>query len=146
MCVRRLTKLGHSVSGWLIFALAAASCAGISQSPPSGGTGGQSGPQPPPMVDASTIDITLPDVMFDRISSSEVGCTGATAAAPGCDPCGNGQLEPPGESCDDHNTLSDVGCSSVCELVAVWTCPFTWARFLPLCGDGKLMGSEACDD
>jgi len=148
MCVRRLTKLGHSVSGWLIFALAAASCAGISQSPPSGGTGGQSGPQPPPMVDASTIDITLPDVMFDRISSSEVGCTGATAAATGCDPCGNGQLDPPGETCDDGNQTGGDGCSATCQTETDWVCaePGHACSYAVQCGDGIINGGEACDD
>lgn len=50
--------------------------------------------------------------------------------------CGNSIIEF-GESCDDGNTTSGDGCSSVCQ-----------TEILPgaVCGNGLLEGSETCDD
>ena len=61
------------------------------------------------------------------------------------------------EQCDDGNTFSGDGCSSTCQLEAGFTCtnvsnpvPTDWATFhstcTTVCGDGKVMGSETCDD
>jgi cysteine-rich repeat protein len=45
--------------------------------------------------------------------------------------CGDGTLDP-GEECDDHNTVSCDGCSSLC--------------LIEKCGNGRLDCGEACDD
>ena len=42
---------------------------------------------------------------------------------PGCNPCGNGKLEPEkGEQCDDGGTLPADGCSATCQLETQETC------------------------
>jgi len=49
--------------------------------------------------------------------------------------CGNG-IKEPGEQCDDGNNLDGDGCNMNCGLEGSD----------PLCGDGKVEGTEMCDD
>jgi fibro-slime domain-containing protein len=56
------------------------------------------------------------------------------------------------ETCDDGEDeatgapVSGDGCSETCELEPGFVCPRPGARCRPLCGDGVMLGREACDD
>jgi fibro-slime domain-containing protein len=56
------------------------------------------------------------------------------------------------ETCDDGADAasgaprSGDGCSDTCELEPGFTCPRPGAACRPLCGDGLMLGREACDD
>jgi cysteine-rich repeat protein len=67
----------------------------------------------------------------------------------GASTCGNGFVDP-GEECDDGNTLSDDGCSSLCKVECDFTCgcgdPSNLCKPLVICGDGVQSPSEGCDD
>jgi cysteine-rich repeat protein len=56
----------------------------------------------------------------------------------------------PGEECDDGNTQSGDGCSSLCQLECGFTCscgdPTKICQYVAKCGDGIRSSSEACDD
>lgn len=60
--------------------------------------------------------------------------------------CGDGVIEDV-EECDDGNTVSGDGCSSVCHLETGWVCltPNTPCQ-MTVCGDGLVQGTEPCDD
>lgn len=58
--------------------------------------------------------------------------------------CGNGRLTA-AEVCDDGNTTDGDGCSSECSQQDGWFCPYAGKRCEPYCGDGLVVGSEACD-
>jgi len=60
--------------------------------------------------------------------------------------CGNGVLEAP-EQCDDGNTVSGDGCSSLCQIETNYICPSPGKPCLDIavCGDGVLTPDEACD-
>lgn len=59
-------------------------------------------------------------------------------------PCGNG-LQNLREKCDDDNTDSGDGCSSLCETEQGWIC-IGFPSICSVCGDGLIKGGEACDD
>jgi len=61
--------------------------------------------------------------------------------------CGNGVVEF-GESCDDKNTASGDGCSSVCIVETGFTCPTAGQPCMRnvACGDHFIEGTEECDD
>jgi cysteine-rich repeat protein len=61
--------------------------------------------------------------------------------------CGNGMKES-GEGCDDGNTTAGDGCSNVCIVEAMWTCPTEGKPCVhdTVCGDHMIEGMEACDD
>jgi len=75
--------------------------------------------------------------------------------------CGNGKLDP-GETCDDSNINSEDGCTGtcngsncppVCTIEPDYTCATVGQSCIytpppppPQCGNGKIEGSEACDD
>lgn len=55
------------------------------------------------------------------------------------------------EDCNDGNTASGDGCSSVCQVEAGYTCdttgnPTSFSTCSSICGDGLIVGSEQCDD
>ena len=73
--------------------------------------------------------------------------------------CGNGKVEGVfGESCDDGNSASADGCSSVCKVESGWECrvysPTENRSYCAkkenggsgFCGDGVVNGNEQCDD
>lgn len=66
--------------------------------------------------------------------------------------CGNGQIDVSptagSEGCDDGNLIAGDGCSPACAAEDGWVCPHQPAGTPchPDCGDGKRVGSEACDD
>ncbi len=52
-----------------------------------------------------------------------------------------------GESCDDGNTESGDGCSSLCRQEEGWTCPRTGpCEQTDICGNGTRDGDDECDD
>jgi cysteine-rich repeat protein len=51
-----------------------------------------------------------------------------------------------GEDCDDGNTASGDGCSSVCKLEAGFTCTGMPTTCVARCGDGIVTSLEKCDD
>jgi len=60
--------------------------------------------------------------------------------------CGNSKLDT-GEDCDDGNTASGDGCTSLCQTEPGWTCPTAGQQCNPpRCGDGNLTSNESCDD
>jgi fibro-slime domain-containing protein len=63
--------------------------------------------------------------------------------------CGNGAVES-GEQCDDGNTNSNDGCSSLCQREDHWTCPVPNQPCIKVeyCGDGVVQTAlgETCDD
>ena len=68
--------------------------------------------------------------------------------------CGQGKTEG-SEACDDGNTADSDGCSSFCAVEAGWTCNSECLTFCQgtkpsvcsaICGDGRNVTSEQCDD
>ncbi len=61
--------------------------------------------------------------------------------------CGNGHQEN-GEACDDDNMTSGDGCSSLCQIEPVFTCPMEGKPCVhdTICGDHMIEGAETCDD
>ena len=60
--------------------------------------------------------------------------------------CGNG-LKDTNETCDDNNTLSEDGCSSICEVETGYTCSSDFPSVCTTkCSDGIVAGAEECDD
>ncbi len=62
--------------------------------------------------------------------------------------CGDGQIDPSTEQCDDGNTQPGDGCSGTCKAEPNWVCPpeggaCTWGI---ACGDSKRDPGEQCDD
>ena len=104
------------------------------------------------------------EVCDDHNSDSGDGCSadcstievGWVCLAPGvrCQPkCGDGLLIG-SEECDDGNTTSGDGCSAACKVEPGYACgaggamdaSATGGCHKTVCGDGKMEGSEACDD
>lgn len=52
------------------------------------------------------------------------------------------------EQCEDGNIVNGDGCGSSCTLETGWTCTVAPIpnSCTPICGDGKRVGSEICDD
>ena len=82
-------------------------------------------------------------------------CSGTNPSA--CFKCGNGRFEGLVEQCDDGNRDGGDGCSSMCVIEPKWDCYSVNATFngtstmtnhsiCQLCGNGKLEGTEICDD
>lgn len=111
-----------------------------------------------------------PEECDDGNTASGDGCTSDCKLEPGyaCDPegapchivrCGDGILDgiervyyndagtPQTDTCDDGNTVSGDGCSSICRIEAGWTCdtPGEACR-PPTCGNGRYEAPEQCDD
>ena len=70
--------------------------------------------------------------------------------------CGDGNLDPPGEQCDDGNLDVDKngnktpedGCNALCQIEANWKCPTPGQPCVDQreCGNGVLTSDETCDD
>jgi fibro-slime domain-containing protein len=85
-----------------------------------------------------------------------VGGTGGTgemagAGIDGDDPayCGDGLVNRGGEVCDDGNQQSGDGCTATCgQIEANYACPTpgTPCVYTIKCGDGRVAGTETCDD
>ena len=121
---------------------AALGCAKVSGGTGSAGSGGQAGLPPQPDAGWSPDVPALPDALFhpDVTCSSTVGCGGPN--------CGNGTIDPPGETCDDGNHVGGDGCSIDCKIEVDWFCqtPGRPCTYLVACGDGTVAGAETCDD
>lgn len=68
--------------------------------------------------------------------------------------CGNGRLSS-AEACDDGNTDNLDGCDAICRIETGWECESSnpygsglggSSQCTPICGDGRRVGSEGCDD
>jgi len=65
--------------------------------------------------------------------------------------CGDGMLAG-NEACDDNNTIAADGCSGTCAVESGWECTTTTSTgcgqssCAVICGDGKKLTSEGCDD
>ena len=121
--------------------LAVVSCAKISDEhgPGSGGQDGGSTPADAgPSSDAPALDIVI---------RTDAICSGSTTVCGGPS-CGNGAIDPPGESCDDGNHTGGDGCSADCKEETDWNSetPGRPCTYGVTCGDGVIAGTETCDD
>ena len=121
-------------------------CAGVQAKAPSSGSGGQIGSGGSSALGGS-----------GGSSSGRGGGSGgaevdgsACSGNGGCGTtlCGNGQLNPPAETCDDGNQSGGDGCSPDCHTETDWICttPGTPCSYTVVCGDGLIAGQETCDD
>ncbi|HXJ35612.1 MAG TPA: DUF4215 domain-containing protein [Candidatus Eisenbacteria bacterium] len=109
----------------------------------------------PPVTSGGTF---LPELVVEQ-NAALTPCGGRPSAS-----CGDGNLDPD-EECDDHNTTSCDGCSSVCQIetcgnnridcneqcddgntVSGDTCHGDCSRLDNVCGDGITDALEQCDD
>ncbi len=74
----------------------------------------------------------------------EPGSYGIAVSGCSVGSCGNGAVCS-GEECDDGNGAGGDGCSSQCEIEPGWTCSGQPSSCTAVCGDGLLVGEEACD-
>ncbi len=59
-----------------------------------------------------------------KTCTKEPKCRDGNGMTRACDvSCGNGNLEPPGEECDDGNMANGDGCSSICKVEMGFMCP-----------------------
>jgi cysteine-rich repeat protein len=133
--------LVRSVPAWLVLIIAGSSCARAVTA--AGGTGGESG------AGGARADAGRPpDAITHPPPPGTGGCSGTVSTTGGCNQCGNGTLETPGESCDDGNQQGGDGCSANCQTETDWICPEPGKPcvFTVKCGDGVVAGAETCDD
>ena len=62
--------------------------------------------------------------------------------------CGDGLINHAGEVCDDGNAESGDGCTATCQVEASYACPTPGMPCVSTvrCGDGRVDGTETCDD
>ena len=62
--------------------------------------------------------------------------------------CGDGEINPDDEECDDGNAVSGDGCNAACRTETGFVCstPGEPCQFLYTCGNNVLDPGEACDD
>jgi fibro-slime domain-containing protein len=120
-------------------------CAGVNGKASGSGTGGQSG-----AAGSSARGGTGGGLGGLGGGGTSSGGAPACSGTAGCGPslCGNGQLNPPGETCDDGNHTGGDGCSPDCHTETDWICatPGQRCSYTVVCGDGLIAGAEACDD
>lgn len=64
-----------------------------------------------------------------------------------CESCGDGVKDGSLEACDDGNLVSADGCDSLCQVEAGYSCDNNDPSVCsPLCGDGRKISPETCDD
>jgi cysteine-rich repeat protein len=80
----------------------------------------------------------------DSCNTSNAQC--GHTPIPNCPPtgCGNGVVTS-SEACDDRNAADGDGCSVLCQIEDGWACAGQPSICSPICGDGKVRGSEKCD-
>jgi fibro-slime domain-containing protein len=127
----------------LLAFVALAGCAGISSKGTSG-SGGQGGA--PTVADAAG-DSPRDAGALDLGGLTDTACDGAPGTCRP-NPCGNGMLNPPAETCDDGNQTGADGCSPDCKTETDWICPMPGSAcvYTVACGDGMIAGAETCDD
>jgi fibro-slime domain-containing protein len=76
------------------------------------------------------------------------GDVGSSAPPVNLEHCGDGNLDPPGEQCDDGNKTNGDGCNALCQIEANWKCPTPGqpCEDQRKCGNGVLTSDETCDD
>jgi len=76
------------------------------------------------------------------------GAVGSSAPPVNLQNCGDGNLDPPGEQCDDDNKTNGDGCNALCQIEANWKCPTPGQPCVDQrkCGNGVLTSDETCDD
>ena len=116
---------------WSLLLLAAASCARVASSSSNDDAGSPSNVT------------TTPDAANEHESPPH-----PDGSSPPPNPCGNGVLNVPDESCDDGNQMGGDGCSATCQTETDWICPEPGMPCLSTvkCGDGRVSGAEGCDD
>src|SRR6185369_7329709 len=107
----------------LLLAVVFGGCAGVSGKSPTG-SGGQAGA--PPVIDAA------------GDSPRDAGALDIGSVTDKPNPCGNGMLDPPAETCDDGNHTGGDGCSPDCKTETDWICPTPGSAcvYTVACGDG----------
>jgi fibro-slime domain-containing protein len=122
-------------------------CAGVNGKPSGSGTGGQVGAAGASARGGSGGGL---GGIGGRGTGGSSGGAPACSGTAGCGPnlCGNGQLNPPGETCDDGNQKGGDGCSPDCHTETDWICatPGQPCSYTVVCGDGLIAGTETCDD
>ena len=131
----------------IVLLLMCGACAGVNGKPSTSGSGGQSGSGGSSARGGS--GGSLGGVGGRGTGGSSTGGSSCSGSA-GCGPslCGNGQLNPPGETCDDGNQTGGDGCSPDCHTETDWICPTPGqpCTYTVVCGDGLIAGAETCDD
>jgi large repetitive protein len=94
------------------------------------------------------------DVPADGCDGCQIESGWQCAGEPSvCAQCGDGQVDPMFEACDN---AGGPGCTSTCQVVMGWACSGTPSLCVPVCGDGIWIGpdtlgvsemlAEGCDD
>jgi fibro-slime domain-containing protein len=102
-----------------------------------------------PTDDGAAVD-AIDDVAdaVDVVDAADVTDVVAPPDAPTAR-CGDGSVDLGlGEQCDDGNTVSGDGCSTLCVLEPDYVCPTPGMRCIStvVCGDGRTRGAETCDN
>ncbi len=121
-------------------------CAGVNEKPSGSGSGGQSGAGGTSAPGGSGGGLGGAGGPGGVVGTGGGTCSGNAGCGPSL--CGNGQLNPPGETCDDGNHTGGDGCSPDCHTETDWICPTPGERCTStvVCGDGLVAGKETCDD
>jgi len=145
-----------SKAKWLLLPLAlSVSCGGTPKDEPDQGTAGTSdgsasagtsfgGGAATPQGGSSTGGVPIID-----ITDGTLGGTAGTSSTEVLRYCGDGLINQDIEQCDDGNNLGGDGCTAACDQIeANWVCPTPGQPcvYAVLCGDGKVGGTETCDD
>ena len=92
------------------------------------------------MLPAGTYYLTV-----DGYANDSVGPYAFTLKAGNTAVCGDGNLDA-GEMCDDHNAVSNDGCSSTCQIETGYVCTGSPSVcHIVACGDGIVDSPEECD-
>jgi fibro-slime domain-containing protein len=134
----------------IVLLLMCGACAGVNGKPSGSGTGGQSGAAGASARGGSGGGLGGVAGVGDRGTGGSSAGGSACSGTAGCGPslCGNGQLNPPAETCDDGNQIGGDGCSPDCHTETDWICPTPGqpCTSTVVCGDGLIAGTETCDD
>lgn len=123
-------------SGGVAVAVTVAGAGGLIAAAGTTATGGTPEPAGPPRMSFSG-------------GTSAGGSAGVGGAVEPVAFCGDGLINPEAEVCDDGNAVGADGCTATCaQIEADWVCPTPGVPcvYAVECGDGKLGGSETCDD
>lgn len=86
------------------------------------------------------------DTPFGVDAGGFASVDGGITPLPSGSVCGDGVVSG-AESCDDGNTTSGDGCSSICRIETGYQCPTPGSPCIAAtCGNGVIEGAEQCDD
>ena len=84
---------------------------------------------------------------FDNTGSKLTTVVYVNLIVESCLYCTNGIVDTSkGESCDDNNSNPGDGCSSTCTIETGYSCSGNPSVCTPICGDGRIISPETCDD